>query len=109
MSKHDDGLDLRVFLISNVILLSASLGFAITLTTIDVPGAASTTLNGVNARGHIVGTYSSGSQTHGFLLDQGTFETIDVPGATRTEPREINDSGQIVGFYLIVRRLTASF
>ena len=37
-------------------------------TTIDVPGASSTVPLGINARGDIVGRYSAGGITHGFLL-----------------------------------------
>jgi len=36
-------------------------------TTIDVPGASSTAAQGINAWGGIVGTYTAGSITHGFL------------------------------------------
>ena len=43
-------------------------------TTIDVPGASSTLAVGINSRGDIVGQYSAGGTTHGFLLDkEGTF------------------------------------
>jgi len=35
--------------------------------TIDIPGASSTAAQGINPRGDIVGTYSVGGITHGFL------------------------------------------
>jgi len=39
-----------------------------TFTTIDVPGASSTTAAAINPRGDIVGVYVSDSVSHGFLL-----------------------------------------
>jgi len=36
-------------------------------TTIDVPGASSTSALGINPRGDIVGDYSAGGISHGFL------------------------------------------
>jgi uncharacterized membrane protein len=78
-------------------------------TTIDVPGAAYTTADGINPEGDIVGDYATtvgecgavpGPGCHGFLLSKGTFTTIDVPGALGTTARGINPEGDIVGFYL---------
>lgn len=73
-----------------------------TYTTIDVPQASSTTPNGINDRGAIVGSYldAPGVQ-HGFLLYNGTCYTIDIPGATATSPQGINNRGEIVGYYFI--------
>jgi hypothetical protein len=43
-----------------------------TFTTIDVPGAISTNVTGINPGGDIVGGYiSAGSVGHGFLLSKG--------------------------------------
>jgi uncharacterized membrane protein len=47
-------------------------------TTLDVPGTGN---------------------SHGFLLDQGSYTTLDVPGSTWTQAYGINASGQIVGWY----------
>jgi hypothetical protein len=82
--------------------------------SIDVPCSAcpggiarSTTPQGVNPGGDIVGFYvdSVGAQ-HGFLLSRGNFTTIDVPGALvggagvlPTSPRGISPSGEIVGAF----------
>jgi hypothetical protein len=41
-----------------------------TLTTIDVPGAASTSALGITAQGNIVGNYSVGGINHGFLAQR---------------------------------------
>lgn len=65
---------------------------------IDFPGAVSTSVNGVNNHGHVVGSYSDGFTSHGFLYDGTDFVTIDytsLPGSTFL--RDINDSGKIVG------------
>jgi hypothetical protein len=39
-------------------------------------------------------------QSHGFLLDHGSYITLDVPGSDYTAALGINDSGQIVGYYI---------
>jgi uncharacterized membrane protein len=78
-------------------------------TTIDVPGAAYTTADGINPEGDIVGDYATtvgpcgavpNQGCHGFLLSKGTFTTIDFPGALGTTARGMNPKGEIVGFYL---------
>lgn len=67
---------------------------------IDYPGAAATTLSGINARGDIVGNYvDTDGMSHGFLLRDGVFTPIDVPGAAGSDARGINPAGDIVGGY----------
>lgn len=67
---------------------------------VDYPGAVSTTLSGINARGDIVGSYvGSDKMFHGFLLRDGVFRTIDIPNAAGTDARGINPAGDIVGGY----------
>jgi uncharacterized membrane protein len=73
-------------------------------TTIDVPGAAATTVLGINDRGQMVGSYIDGEgRYHGFLRDRkGAVTTLpDAPGADPasggTQPASINEHGQIVG------------
>jgi probable HAF family extracellular repeat protein len=70
-----------------------------TFTVIDFPGAAVTNVNGINARGQIVGSYreETDGPVHGFLLDRGTFTSIDVPDAVNTTALGINNRGQVVG------------
>src|SRR5215471_3735852 len=69
-------------------------------TTIDVPGALSTSVFGINDSGQIVGDFWDGLNGHGFLLDtSGSITTIDVPGAWATRASGINDNGQIVGTF----------
>jgi hypothetical protein len=72
---------------------------AFAFTTIDVPGASLTDINGINNSGQVVGTYTAGGISHGFLLSNGIYTTLDVPGATATVAWDINDSGQIAGSY----------
>jgi len=70
-----------------------------TFTTINVPGAAWTNVNGINDAGQIVGTYQDASfNFHGFLGVGGVLTTVDQPGASSTNVNGINNSGQIVGW-----------
>jgi probable HAF family extracellular repeat protein len=72
-------------------------------TTLDVPGSSfpnSTFANGINASGQIVGGFfSTGPNSHGFLLDNGGYTTLDAPGSFSTSANGINASAQIVGSY----------
>ena len=69
-------------------------------TTIDVPGASSTTAWGINGARQIVGTFHNSTGTHGFSYSGGSFTTIDGPGALGfTEAAGINDAGQVVGSF----------
>ena len=71
--------------------------------TIDVPlpGVVGTRAFGINARGDIVGSYTVGAVTHGYLRSGGTFTTIDYPGAVNTEAWGINPRGDIIGRYTL--------
>jgi uncharacterized membrane protein len=71
-----------------------------TFTAINVPGAQSTHLWGVNNVGQIVGAFWDGLRYHGILIDGAALTTLDAPGATYTEALGINDEGQIVGRFL---------
>ncbi|MGZ3747468.1 MAG: hypothetical protein ACXVCD_09040 [Pseudobdellovibrionaceae bacterium] len=66
---------------------------------INVPGASSTTVWGINDSGAIVGLYSDSGGVHGFLYAGGSFTTINFPDAHNTWAQAINDSGDIVGVY----------
>ena len=65
------------------------------------PDATATSAQGINARGDIVGSYTRGGVTHGYLLSDGVLTTIDYPGAASTDARGINAQGDIVGAYRI--------
>src|SRR6266576_800040 len=69
---------------------------------VDVPGAASTFIGWINARGDIVGNYTDARGVHVYVLSRGSFTTIDFPG---TAPMckagfGISDSTRIVGAYV---------
>lgn len=71
-------------------------------TTIDYPGATSTSAWGINNRGEVVGVYSlPDKSTHGFLWSGGRISSIDFPAATGTDAWGINSRGDIVGDYTI--------
>jgi probable HAF family extracellular repeat protein len=91
---------LRSFAFALLPLLCIPLCAQITFTTIDVPGAAVTSVRGINTTGDMVGYYAetSNGPTHAFLLRDGIFTFLDYPGATYTRAMGINDSGQIVGY-----------
>jgi hypothetical protein len=65
-----------------------------------IPGAVSSTAQGINAGGAIVGDYRDASgRTYGYVWDRGEVTTIDYPGALGTIARGIDPSGDIVGTY----------
>jgi uncharacterized membrane protein len=68
-------------------------------TQIDVPGAISTSVNGINASGRLSGTYQDKKGVHAFFFSGGTFTTLDYPGASLTQSGFINAQGQVVGTY----------
>lgn len=90
---------LAVFLIAG--LSSSAYATQYEFTTIDVPGALWTSANGINNLGHVVGTYSDGNGSHGFIYDGTGYLTIDYPGGNpgNTGIKDINDSGKMVGEY----------
>jgi hypothetical protein len=73
-----------------------------TLTTIDDPNGngASTVCYSVGQNGVIVGAYSSGAFSNGFMYKNGVFTDIIPPGSVGTTAYGINDAGSIVGTYL---------
>jgi hypothetical protein len=78
---------------------SKALAESDTFTTIDFPGASSTSCQGINPRGDIVGRYTLAGVTHGYLLSGDEFTTIDFPGASLTIANAITPRGDIVGQY----------
>lgn len=88
------------FLLLCPVLFCSSLAFAVTVTTLDYPGATSTGASAINNSGDIVGSYTDTAKVvHGFLFSAGTYTTIDVPGAYSTSPVGINNLGQISGYF----------
>lgn len=70
-------------------------------TTIDVPNASSTTVNGINPPGQLTGTYqdSSGGFHAFFSPSKGIFTTLTPPGSVRAQGGFLNSQGQVVGTY----------
>jgi uncharacterized membrane protein len=69
-------------------------------TSVDVPGAKVTVVEGINDLGHVVGSSMVDvfdPRSTGFVLADGQFRTINVPGATSLTPQSINKHGSIVG------------
>jgi uncharacterized membrane protein len=82
------------------VLATPHVGHTTSYTTIDVPGAVATSPQGINAAGHVVGSYLGPDNVwHGFLLSRGTFTSFDVAGAAGTQARGIGPAGDIVGSY----------
>src|SRR5258708_39522625 len=68
-------------------------------TPVDVPGAASTAVNG-NSTTAVVGEFDDeDGNTHGFVYSKGVLTQIDVPGARWTTVNCVNSTGEIVGVY----------
>jgi hypothetical protein len=71
-------------------------------TTISVPGSTLTHAWGIGPRGDIVGHYTLGGVTRGFLMSRGVFTPIEFPGASLTHARGIGPGGEIVGTYKLL-------
>ena len=72
-------------------------------TTVDYPGAAGTSLGGMNLLGESVGNYCVDTDctvTHSFKRSwKGEFTAFDPPNASESSALTINDFGDIVGGY----------
>jgi uncharacterized membrane protein len=81
---------------------------SLSYSSVDYPGATSTTIYGANRYqvGHnqyasFVGKYTdSAGNTHGFLLSGGNFTSLDDPNGFGTIAYGISNHGQIVGTYV---------
>jgi hypothetical protein len=65
---------------------------------LDVPGATRTRAHDIGNSGAVVGEYTAGGITRGFVYRGGKFDTIAINGATSTHPYGINARGDVVGF-----------
>lgn len=77
-----------------------------------VPGFTFNLPSGINARGAIVGSYTTGPNLRscvGYLLRRGKYQSIDIPGATCVFPNGINDRGDIIGSWLDANRFSHGF
>jgi uncharacterized membrane protein len=88
-------------------------------TTVDVPfeGATDTTINGINDRGDMVGTYIDCGfcpvigNIRGFLYSKGEFTRIDPPcdQLLSVAPSGINNRGEVVGYYWLLDQQNRGF
>jgi hypothetical protein len=70
-------------------------------TLFDVEGAGSTTVAGLNAYGHFVGSFGpDSSSTQGYLDVAGEITVVSIPGATATFGTAINSLDETVGNYI---------
>ena len=81
------------------LFLATSFAFGLNFTTIDVPGATFTAVEGINGTDKIVGFYNIGGPSNGFVLKNGAFTIVAFPGALDTACYGINSHGYIVGQY----------
>ncbi|HZQ70871.1 MAG TPA: hypothetical protein VFA68_20255 [Terriglobales bacterium] len=72
----------------------------LTFSSIGVPGAGFTGVEGINSFGDVVGYYggTSNGPFHSFVVRHGNFTFFDYPGGRSTVATGINDSGLIVGY-----------
>jgi hypothetical protein len=70
-----------------------------TYTPVDVPGATSTAVWGVNTAGRVAGSYwlSQTGPGFGLITSGGAFTAVQAPGARFTNFYGLNDAGQAVG------------
>ena len=68
-------------------------------TTTAGAGGGSTSANGINNLGQVVGSYNVGPTTFGFLENRGAFKTIAAPDSSYTTAEAVNDLGKIIGTY----------
>lgn len=68
-------------------------------TSIEVPGAVSTTLSGLNNAGGAFGTYATADNvTHGFVYKNGAYTTLDAPAGNEiARLLGMDDAGNVVG------------
>lgn len=97
------------------------------VTAINVPGSAlepwagvnggtkpammnSTTVQGVNDSGEIVGSYiDNKGTTHGFTYLNGTYSTIDPAGSTNTSVWGVTTTGELYGCYVNAKGTLSGF
>ncbi len=84
-----------------VLLLTSAASAGTYFAVGEVPGGYSTSVEGINGKNQIVGSYLvTGAIAHGFTADLGgPFTTFDI-GTQLTFPRAINNAGTIVGDYI---------
>jgi hypothetical protein len=64
----------------------------------DPPGSVASQATAISGN-DVVGYYSNGSITQGFLYNGSTYTTLDYSGSTLTDATAV-DGGNVVGYYL---------
>jgi hypothetical protein len=76
---------------------------SINFQTVDIPGAVSTHVNGVNDHGVLAGTYidqNKQNSPHGFVKDGSQLVRFDYPGTSAvTTVSSLNNPGTVIGYY----------
>jgi probable HAF family extracellular repeat protein len=72
-------------------------GTVYTWTDMGTYGGASTTANGLNNKGEVVGGYFVSGGFHAWRYSGGVFTDLGTMGGVISEANAINDSGQITG------------
>jgi len=68
-------------------------------TSLDAPGAISTTATQLNNVGQILGRYSDAAGSHSFVYQDGNYAEVVVPDAALTTALQISGAGKILGNY----------
>ena len=88
-----------VFIVAACAIASAQ-STSFKFVSINYPNSVTTSANGINNYGSIVGAYQASSGgVHGFKVNNGHFSHYDVPGAIATVIQGISDTGDMVGWY----------
>ncbi len=67
---------------------------------IDVPGATSTSVGGINNLGQVAGFFhDSAGAVHGYVQDGADIRVFDFPGAHKTFAEVINNAGMVAGAF----------
>lgn len=91
------------FLVAAVVIVLAACtgrrepGF--TFTELTFPGAVTTVAAGIGDNGHIVGWYTKGNVTSGFLYANGNYSSVQYPNAIVTQVMSVNSAGDVAGWY----------
>lgn len=65
---------------------------------VTVIGGAGSSAAGINGAGDVVGQFTSGGNTHAFVVADGGFADLGTLGGLNSAANAINDSGQVVGW-----------
>jgi len=78
-------------------------------TNIDIPGVATSVVEGINDAGDTVGLFADATGTHAFMQDSNGLHVLSFPVGTTGTPLAINNRGDIVGSIRDSARKTHGF